>query len=321
MHKKELEKLRGIKVQSHSGATWIDSENPDTTVLNALEKEFGLHPLQLQESLQKIQLSVVEREENYIFLLLPVPYYDKKSRKIRTGQIGVFMGKDYLLTIHHNTTVLSCDVFAECLRSTSLREEYFHKGPGCILFHLARRILEGITELEQDVLNELDRIEDSVFDDNGSDALPIGRLRQKITRLKRVIVPLCELLTDLAAGINTFTGQTLSRHYTNNTKIADRLAEMIEESKDTVEIFKDADFTISTEKTNETLAVLTLLFTLTIPATVIGAIYGMNVTLPGGLATHSWTFLGPYTMFKLTVAASILAAITMWAYFKRKKWF
>lgn len=321
MHRVELERLRGVKVQTHNGATWIDVENPDATAFTALEKQFDLHPLQLQESLQKVQLSAVERETGYMFVLLPVPYYDEPNHKIRTGQIGVFMGKDYLLTVHDGVTKLSSDIFAECLRSSALRDEYFLKGPGCALYHLVHRVLEGITALEQAVLNELDVIEDSVFDDNGSDAFPIGRLRQKITRLKRVIGPLCDLLDDLADGINTFTGHALSRHYANNAKMAHRLEEMIEESKETIEIFKDADFTLSTEKTNETLAVLTLLFTLTIPATVVGALYGMNIHLPGGIEGGNVGFLGHYTMFKLTVGASVLAAVIMYIYFRRKKWF
>ncbi len=321
MHKVELERLRGVKVQTHGGATWIDAENPDASVFTALEKEFGLHPLQLQESLQKVQLSAVERETHYMFVLLPVPRYDEAKHKLRTGQVGVFLGKDYLLTVHDSETKLSSDIFAECVRSSALRDEYFHKGPGCALYHLVRRVLEGITALEQAVLNELDVIEDSVFDDSGSDAFPIGRLRQKITRLKRVIVPFCNLLDDLADGINAHTGQSLSRHYSNNAKMAHRLSEMIAESKETIEIFKDADFTLSTEKTNETLAILTLLFTLTIPATVIGAVYGMNILLPGGIDAGSWTFFGKYTMFKFTVGASVLAAILMYLYFRRKKWF
>lgn len=317
----DIEKLRGVKVQTHNGATWIDVSNPDAAIFTELEKKFGLHPLHLEESLQKVQLSAVEREENYSFILLPVPYYDERQHKIRTGQVGVFLGKEYLLTVHDATTHLSSDIFAECLRSSALRDEYFKKGSGQALYHLVRRVLEQITQLEQAVLNELDNIEDSVFEDNGSDALPIGRLRQKITRLKRVIVPLCDLLDDLASGINASTGQALVKHYTNNAKMANRLAEMIQESKETIEIFKDADFTISTEKTNETLAVLTLLFTLTIPATVVGSLYGMNVLLPGGVESGSWDFLGKYTMFKLTVGASALAAILMFAYFRRKRWF
>ncbi len=317
----DLERLRGVKVQTHGGSTWIDVSNPDATVFTTLEKEFDLHPVQLQESLQKVQLTEVERETTYLFMLLPVPRFDKKKHKIVSGQIGVFLGKDYLLTVHDSETVLSADVFAECLRSSGLRDDYFKKGPGCVLYHLVRRLLVDFAELQQKVQSELDAIEDSVFDDNGSDAFQIGRLRQQITRLRRVILPVREQLRDLTSDINTFTGQSLSRHYANNAKMASRLWEGMEEAKETIEIFKDADFTISTEKTNETLAVLTLLFTLTIPATVVGSLYGMNILLPGGIDAGSWHFFGQYTMFKLTVGASILAAALMFLYFRRKKWF
>ena len=60
------------------------------------------------------------------------------------------------------------------------------------------------------------------------------------------------------------------------------MIEVLEESKETIEIFKDTDFMLSTEKSNKILAVLTILFTLSIPVTVVAAIYGMNVNLPGG---------------------------------------
>ncbi len=321
MNTVELERLKGVKAQTHGGALWLDAESPDAAVFTALEKEFGLHPVQLQESVQNVQLTQVEREDGYLFMLLPVPQFEAKRRKVISGQIGVFLGKDYLLTVHDHATTLSSTVFSECLRSSTLRDEYFKKGSGCVLYHLIHRLLGEIADLQQKVQLDLDDIEDSVFDDNGSDAFQIGRLRQQITRLRRVIVPLREQLHDLATIINSFTGQALLHHYSNNSKMSNRLCEIVEEHKETIEIFKDADFTISTEKTNETLAILTLLFTLTIPATLIGAIYGMNVTLPGGITTGSWTFLGSYTMFKLTVGASVLAAIGMFIYFRRKKWF
>jgi magnesium transporter len=61
----------------------------------------------------------------------------------------------------------------------------------------------------------------------------------------------------------------------------DKAFEILEESKETIEIYKDTGNMLSTEKTNRILSVFTILFTLSIPATVIGAIYGMNVLLPG----------------------------------------
>jgi magnesium transporter len=61
--------------------------------------------------------------------------------------------------------------------------------------------------------------------------------------------------------------------------------EALEEAKETVEIYKDMDYMLSQEKTNKILAVLTIVFTLCIPATVIGTFYGMNINLPGGIET------------------------------------
>ena len=97
--------------------------------------------------------------------------------------------------------------------------------------------------------------------------------------------------------------------------------EVIDEAKETVEIYKDADFTISSEQTNRILMVLTLIFTFTIPITVLGSLYGTNVPLPGGIEVGAWTFLGTYTTFILLVAVSVLLAVGMYIYFKKKKWF
>jgi magnesium transporter len=71
--------------------------------------------------------------------------------------------------------------------------------------------------------------------------------------------------------------------------------EVLESSRETIEIYKDTDFMLNTEKTNQILAVLTILFTLSIPAAVAGTFYGMNINLPGGIETGSWDFFGMYT--------------------------
>jgi magnesium transporter len=100
-----------------------------------------------------------------------------------------------------------------------------------------------------------------------------------------------------------------------------KLWEEIEEANETVEVYKDADFTTSTEQTNRILAILTLVFTFTIPITVVGTLYGMNVLLPGGIETGEWTFFGRYTTFIILLVLSTLMALAMYLYFKRKKWF
>ena len=76
---------------------------------------------------------------------------------------------------------------------------------------------------------------------------------------------------------------------------------------------------LSNEKTNKVLAVLTIIFTLAIPSTVIGTFYGMNVNLPGGIGDSS-VILGQFTTFIVIILASAIPAIMMFTYFKKLGW-
>jgi magnesium transporter len=66
--------------------------------------------------------------------------------------------------------------------------------------------------------------------------------------------------------------------------------------------------------------VLTILFTLSIPATVIGTFYGMNINLPGGIETGAWVHLGPYTTLVFVLVLSSIFALLMVYYFRRIGW-
>ena len=77
---------------------------------------------------------------------------------------------------------------------------------------------------------------------------------------------------------------------------------------------------LSTEKSNKILAILTIFFTLSIPASLVATYYGMNVNVPGGIVTGSPTFLGEYTSFIILLMAAILPAGFMMYWFKRQGW-
>jgi len=309
-----------IRQQEHNGVTWIDVQNPGTEELKRIEDQYGLHPVHVRESLQPVQHTAVEHEKDYLFFVLREPRITTgRAHKLAVTQVGLFLGKDYVLTIHGSEMPFITEVWQQSERG----EDYYKYGAGSLLYVLVNRLLNEIGTLTDGVLDELDAMEDRVFDDRQSDAERISHLRQKIVRLSRLIGPKRVVLQDLAEQIGEFTGHgaSMQKYYASNTRTVNRLWEVIGEAKDTVEIFKDADFTTSTEQTNRTLAVLTIIFTLTIPTTVVGSLYGMNVLLPGGIETGPWTFLGRYTTAIVVLGASLLLAWAMYLYFRRKKWF
>jgi magnesium transporter len=304
-----------IVTDSYKNFDWIDLENPSEQNLLDIAKKHNLHDVQIRQSHSRGQISQVVVEDEYIFLILHFPHTIIGEQRIASSQVSIFLGKNYLVTIHDEKTPTIRQCFDD--HKDNHGED---KSPGKIVFHLIEHLLKEVELLLAGVSTNLDDIEESVFNNAKSDAFEIGLLRQRIMRLRRTLATQKSVLEELDASIDTFTGEHLARYYRSNTNVARKLWETVEEARESIEIYKDADFTTSTEQTNKILAVLTLLFTLTIPATTIAALYGMNVLLPGGIETGSWTFLGNYTMLKLILGISTVAAIGMFLYFKYKKW-
>ena len=306
--------------QKHHGLNWIDLENPGSELLAQLEHEYQLHPIHVKESLQKVQHSRVEREQHYLFYVVHVPVITR-SNKLTVYQMGIFLGKDYLITIRNGANPSLQQLFEVCDDDSNIANKCFQQGSGYLLHVLMNDLLDNISNMTDAITTELDELEDLVFNNSTSNAERIGKVRQAIVRLRRVIGPKRFVLQDLTEQVRSFDGEAIAKYYSNNTKKASRLWEVIEEAKETVEIYKDADFTTSTERTNKILAVLTIIFTLSIPTTLVAAIYGMNVPLPGGLTTGPWDLFGRYTTLSITIVGSLVFAAAMYAYFHRKKWF
>src|ERR1700743_2449810 len=89
-----------VRRHSFNGITWIDVDAPGQAVLTRLEQEYDLHPVHIHETVRKVQYNEVEHERNYLFLVMHYPMQRSETGKITVGQLGVFLGKDYVITVH-----------------------------------------------------------------------------------------------------------------------------------------------------------------------------------------------------------------------------
>jgi magnesium transporter len=314
------ESSSGSSSITHGTLTWINIKNPTRQDLVKLTERYPFHALNLDDSISKGQLTKIDTCQDYLYILLRFPYFDQDEKALRSSQISFFFSKDYLVMIHDGRFRALSDAFEACAVDPQQRLALMGKSCGYLLYLIIHDLLNGLIQIEDNLMQALDDIEGKVFDESIATVPETTKLRREIAFLVRTVTPLRRTIIELGTKIPNFESDDISAYFSDLKDDVETAQETLGEAKETIEIFKDTDFTLNTQRTNNALAVLTIVFTLTIPASVIASLYGMNVQLPGGIEMGAWTFFGPYTTLILVLLASIVPAALMTLYFRKVRW-
>jgi magnesium transporter len=332
-----LQETTKLDTITNEGLTWINIERPTRDTMENLlaNRGFHFHELDIDDCLSKIQIPKIDKHNEYIFVVLHFPSSPihaainsakKKARKASTttshfSQLSVFAGWNFLVTIHQGDLQPLNDLFQQCKQGNiNQKEEIMGKTSGYLLHTIIDVLVDDLFHMLMKIVGNLEDIEDAVFDDKVEVVKEISLLRREITILRRIVYPLKRIVSDITRDIQRFSEENLTEYFNDVEDHINKVLEVLETSRETIEIYKDTDFMLNTEKTNQILAILTIVFSLSIPATIIGTFYGMNITLPGGLETGPWTFLGTYTTLIIMLILSVAAAFLMYWSFRRVGW-
>ncbi|HVX02015.1 MAG TPA: magnesium transporter CorA family protein [Nitrososphaera sp.] len=303
-----------------NGLSWTYIQRPAYVDLATLGERYPtFHKLNFEDCLSKIQLPKIDRYADHMFIVLHFPTADKE-RGFVFSQLSIFIGPSFVVTVHQGNLKPLEELFNMCKSDEKTRQAIMGKSSGYLLHKIIDTLVDDLLHLLMKVVGNIEDIEDLVFDERVSVSRQIALLRREITTLRRIVIHLRRTVLDLTKEVQKFSSEDLTLYYKDVQDHVEKVYEALEEAKETVEIYKDTDYVLSTEKTNKILGVLTIIFTLSIPAAVVSAFYGMNVNIPGGIETGPWTQLGPYTTFIFTIAVSTGAAGLMLLYFRKQSW-
>ena len=303
---------------------WINLQNPDRNDVEKLAKKYNFNTLNIEDCMTKFELPKLDSYDDHFFVILHFLPLSQKVGMPKNSQLSIFLGKDFLVTIHQGDLKPLIELIEICKTDSDQQRKYrlLGKSSGILLHEIIDVLVDDLLHTSRKIIANLDEIEDRVFDETKPVARSIALLRREINRLRRIVNPLKKFVLEIAKNIKRFSeseDEELSLFFDDIIDHIDKVIETLEESRETMEIYKDTDFVLSTEKTNKVLAILTIIFTLAIPSTVIGTFYGMNVNLPGGNGDNLM-ILGPFTAFIIIIIASAIPAILMFTYFKKLGW-
>jgi magnesium transporter len=300
--------------------TWVNIERPTRREMDYLAQNYPFHPLDLDDCLSKVQLPKIDEYESYLFIILHFPVFDHITRITRPSQVSMFLGKDFVVTVHNGDLKPFAALPSRCQQDDKVCDGYMGKDSGYLMYRIIDVLVDYCFPMVKKTLSNLDEIEDKVFDDKVSASRDVAILRRDINAQRRIIGPIKGVVGDLERKAQRFTQADLKVYFGDINDHLARLWNNLDECYEAIDIYKDTDFLLSQERTNRILAILTIIFTISIPFTVIGAVYGMNINLPGGTETGVWTAWGSYTTLIIALLISGLPVLIMVWLFHRWRW-
>jgi magnesium transporter len=305
--------------------TWTDIQKPTRENVSTLGSQYPFHELNLDDCLSKIHIPKIDKYKDHFFVILNFPV---NMRKLKHGydipkvsQLSMFVGINYLITIHDSEFEPLVEMFQLCKSNEKERETSMGDSPAFLLHSILEALVSDLFRRLSKIEGSLEDLEDYIFEERkkSARAKQINLLRREIASLTRIATPLRSRIYEITNEIQKFSKEDIISYYNDVEDHVDRIIETLAEAKETIEIYKDVYYMLGTEKANKILGILTIIFTLSIPITVISSFYGMNINMPGRIEAPP-TFLGPYTsMFEVLIISIILALLMYW-YFRRAGW-
>jgi magnesium transporter len=315
--------IKGIEKVHNDNLLWVNIEKPTREKIDTIAKRFALHELNIEDSLSKNQLPKIDRYDDHIFIILQFPTTQKEKSFQRFSQLSLFVGRNFLITIHQGDLKPLVELFLSCKTDEHNKKNIMGNSAGYLLHTILDSLVDDLLHILMKIIGNIDDIEDAVFDDKIAVVKEIATLRREITTLRRVVLPLKRIMVEITSrDVKKFSSnaeeEDLISYFDDVNDHILKVIEALEEAKETIEIYKDSDFMLSTEKTNKILSFLTILFTLSIPLTVIGTFFGMNVRIP--FSTNSSNIITDYIPVTIILIVSTGLVILMIWLFKRLGW-
>jgi magnesium transporter len=261
--------------------TWINIEKPTQMETQYLAEHFPFHPLDLDDVLSRRQRPKIDEYKDYLFLVYHFPVFNKEQRVTSTSQLTIFIGEKYLITLHGGELKPLVKLFRECQIDEESRQEYLQHGSGYLLYRITDRLVDYCLPILNKILDSIEEVEDDIFTEAKKGTVKaISSLRRDIISFRRTIWPMRAVLGGLWTRIKRFTDQDLSVYFGDMIDHMDKIWDTLDEFKEIIEGLSATYDSMSSNRTNEVVRMLTIIATILLPITVVSSIYGMNITLP-----------------------------------------
>jgi magnesium transporter len=302
-------------LQKQEGFVWVDMVGEPSTASEVILRDtFTFHPLAVDDALNEIHLPKLDDWEEYLYIVLHDVVYDELSRRpVSTLELDIFLGRNYIVTSHHEPVIAVDRVWESCQRD----QRFLKNGPDHLLYRIADELVEDYFAVIDKMEEELNLIEDRLFSGPNRITLSyIFTLKRMLLQLRRVIGPQREVINKLARDDFAVIDAKDRVYFRDVYDHMIRLYDLMESLRDLVTGALETYLSVVNNRMNDIMKTLTVITTLFMPLTFITGFFGMNffqATIP----LEFWT---GRAVFTLTLLLMILTPLVMFWWMRRRAW-
>src|SRR3954466_6161788 len=292
------------------GLRWIKIDRAGGVEQAWLEENFDFHALDYEDVLSRNQRPKIDVYDEYLFIVLQFPIFDRSARRLGTGELDLFVGPGFLITIPNQPLPPVEYLFERCRGKEELREQLFSRGAGSLLYRLVDDSFDYCFPMLRKIGNKLDALEDEIFEGRSEEVVrDISNVKQEIINFRKVIRPQRSVLRDLESVKQRYLASDfdLEIYFDDIVDAHERIWDMLENYKEVVQALEETNESFLSHRVNDILRVLTSISVIVLPLTLIASIWGMNVGVPGEQ---------DMTAFWIVVGGMAAILIGMVAYFR-----
>jgi magnesium transporter len=273
---------RAELLQDTRNLLWIDLYNCTADELKYVGNIFDFHPLAIEDCLHDSPRSKVDKYEDddnqyYFFVFHALRYDEEKEIEITTEELNIFLGKNYLVTIHKKPLQTIGRIAAASLRSN----QYMNRGPDFLLYSMVDGITDEYFPILERLSARIDELEDEIYVEPVHEITEeFLALKRNIVLIRRVIQPQKRIFANVNGRYSFEIDEENIPYYIDLVDHLERISDSVESYRDLISGALETYYSLVSSRTNDTIRMLTVISTIMLPLTFITGFFGMNVPIP-----------------------------------------
>jgi len=288
---------------------WIGLYEPTEEEFDSLRREFGLHPLAVEDAIHAHQRPKLEVYNEMVFLVLKTARYVDPTEVIELGEVLVFLGEDFIITVRHGEAS-SLTPVRERLDADPRRLKH---GPSSALHAILDQIVDDYQPAMEGLETDIDEVEEQLFSgERVNPAERIYRLQREVLGFRKATAPLVDPIDKLARGHYAQIHPEIRDYFRDVNDHLIRVREQLDAMRDLLSGSLQANLAQVAVRQNDDVRMISAWVAIIAVPTAIAGIYGMNFE---HMPELRWEFGYPAALL-----AMLIICTALYRYFKKVGW-